>query len=325
MRDYDALHPVLHPYLGFTSPHNFRSPSVSTDSAGFRRSEFQGTVVSSESLQLDRGLGVALGGSFTFGVGATHDRHSIVSRLGEESGKPFLNRAVRAGNSMQELLAALPVLGRADDVVVCSGVNNLALSFWSSRTYDDLGPLFYDEGIAALAGRPLDELGAAFGGTKLRDTLKTGFAAARTRYRPASPPRPQMDPAAITSAAARRHIRDLGLVAAAAQSAARVIFVVQSFVDPNLRRLHAHERDAIRPLDGATADWWGSTIEFVGRQWGSYVEELRSGCEELGVRFGVLDPAEFEGWAYVDRVHMTDDGQRQAACKILELMDDGAT
>src|SRR5436190_24187228 len=94
MRDYDALDPVLHPYLGFTSPPNFRSPSVSTDSAGFRRSEFRGRVVSSDSAPAE-GYGVALGSSFVFGVGATHDRHSVVSRLAEEAGRPYLNRAVR--------------------------------------------------------------------------------------------------------------------------------------------------------------------------------------------------------------------------------------
>src|SRR4051812_27182102 len=157
MRDYDALEPVFHPYLGFTSPHNFRSPSVTTDALGFRRSEFGGRVSSTESVDTEVPYGVALGGSFMFGVGATHDRHSVVSRLAEERGRPYLNRAVRAGNSMQELLAALPVLGGAEDVVACTGVNNLALAFWSSRTYDGIGPFFYDEWMAALAGRRLDE------------------------------------------------------------------------------------------------------------------------------------------------------------------------
>src|SRR3954447_22617988 len=150
MRDYDALEPVFHPYLGFTSPHNFRSPSVTTDALGFRRSEFGGRVSSTESVDTEVPYGVALGGSFTFGVGATHDRHSVVSRLAEESGKPYLNRAVRAGNSLQELLAALPVLEAADEVIVCSGVNNLALAFWSARTYGDLGPLFFDLWFAPL-------------------------------------------------------------------------------------------------------------------------------------------------------------------------------
>lgn len=323
MRDYDALDPVLHPYLGFTSPHNFRSPSVSTDSAGFRRSEFGGKVVSTETLSVDDAFGVALGGSFTFGVGATHDRHSIVSRLGEESGKPFLNRAVRAGNSMQELLAALPVLDRADAVVVCSGVNNLALAFWSSRTYDGLGPFFYDEWIALLAGRRLDELAEVLGGKGLVDTLKDRLAAARVHGRPVGPPRPRLDPEAITSSAADRHLRDLRLVAAAAHSATRLVFVVQSFLDPDLRQLHSHERDLARPADGRATDWWGSTIEFVGNQWSSYTEKLQSGCARMGVQFGVLESPAFEGWSYVDHVHMTDNGQQQAACKIVEMMNRG--
>ena len=323
MRDYDALDPVLHPYLGFTSPHNYRSRSVSTDSAGFRLSEFRGKVVSTEAVP-DGGYGVALGGSFMFGVGATHDRHSVASRLGEESGRPYLNRSVRAGNSLQELLAALPVLDRAEDVVVCSGVNNLALAFWSSRTYDDLGPLFYDDGIARLAGRRLDEIADASGAAGLVGTLRGGLAAARdARDRPAAPPpRPRLSAEEITSSAADRHLRDLGLVAAAARSASRLIFVVQSFADPSFRELDPAERQLIRPLDGGTGDWWGSTLGFVAEQWASYTEKLRAGCERIGVRFGALDPAQFDGWAYVDRVHMTDNGQQQAAVKMLELMND---
>ncbi|MEA2474934.1 MAG: hypothetical protein QOE06_2849 [Thermoleophilaceae bacterium] len=325
MRDYDALDPVFHPYLGFSSPHNFRSPSVCTDSLGFRQSEFESKVVSTESHGAGDGFGVALGGSFAFGVGATHDRHSFASRLGAESGRPYLNRAVRAGNSMQELLAALPVLDRADEVVICTGVNNLALTLWSSRTYDGLGPLFYDEPIAALAGRRLDELAGALGGSAgLRSTFRGGLAAARGRDRPSGPPRPRLDPEAIVSAAAGRHLRDVALVAAAARVATRVIFVVQSFGDPRIRELHHDERALIQPLDGSSGDWWTSTLEFVGEHWAAYTETLRSGCDEIDVRFGALDATEFEGWAYVDRVHMTDHGQQQAARRIVEMMSNGA-
>jgi hypothetical protein len=319
MRDYDALDPVLHPYLGFTSPYNFRSPSVSTDSAGFRRSEFRGKVVSTESVPADE-FGVALGSSFLFGVGATHDRHSVVSRLAEESGKPFLNRAIRAGNSLQEFLAALPVVERADDVVVCTGVNNLAVAFMSARTYSDLGPLFYDELIAVLAGRRLDELTSAVGGTRLISTLKSSFSAARVgdqrrRSAPAT-----LAPEEVTTAAADRHLRDLRLAVAAADPGARFIFVLQPFLDPAQRELHAEERELLQPLDGPAAQWWSSAVQFAEQHWASYAEKLRAGCERIGVPFGALEAAEFAGWAFVDRVHMTDHGQQQAATKILELM-----
>ena len=37
--------------------------------------------------------------------------------------------------------------------MVCTGVNNLSLAFWSARTYDDLGPFFYDGWIALLEKR----------------------------------------------------------------------------------------------------------------------------------------------------------------------------
>lgn len=323
MRDYEGLHPVFHPYLGFTSPRNFRSPSVSTDAGGYRVSEFREKVVTAERARAAGAYGVALGGSFTFGVGATQDRHSIVSRLGEESGKPYLNRAVRAGNSVQELLAALPVLDGADDVVICTGINNLSLAFWSSRTYDDLGPFFYDEAIALLSGRPLDDLAATIGRTSVMGTLKGGWAAARDRQRPSTPPRPVLDPDAITTAAADRHLRDLRLVVAAAHRATRLIFVMQPFLDPNARELHPQERGLAGPEDGRSQDWWTATIEFIRVQWPSYTEYLERGCRDLGVHFGVLASPEFEGWAFVDRAHMTDNGQQQAACRILEMMSDG--
>ena len=65
-------------------------------------------------------------------------------------------------------------------------------------------------------------------------------------------------------------------------------------------------------------------MDFTERQWDSYTEKLRDGCERLGVPFGVLGAGELEGWAFVDRAHMTDEGQRQAAGRLLEMMGVGA-
>jgi hypothetical protein len=113
-------------------------------------------------------------------------------------------------------------------------------------------------------------------------------------------------------------------VIAAARGARRVLFAVQPFADPSMRQLHSDERDLISPLGVGASGWWGSTLEFIGDQWRSYIEMLRAGCEEIGVPFGVLEPSEFEGWAFVDRVHMTDAGQQQAARKLLEMMANGS-
>ena len=79
-----------------------------------------------------------------------------------------------------------------------------------------------------------------------------------------------------------------------------------------------------RPIDISRV----STLDVPTYRWTAR-QEAGSNLD-LGSVDGIYDlweldlPAEFEGWAYVDRVHMTDLGQQQAAVKILELMTDAA-
>jgi hypothetical protein len=169
-----------------------------------------------------------------------------------------------------------------------------------------------------LAGRRLDELACALGGRSLASTLRNSLRAARVgdqRHRPAPT---QLAPEEITLAAADRHLRDLRLTVAAAAPRARVIFVLQPFLDPARRELHPDERELVAPMDAR--QWWSAAVAFAEQHWASYKEKLQAGCERIGVPFGMLEAVEFAGWSFVDRVHMTDHGQHQAATKILEMM-----
>jgi len=47
---------------------------------------------------------------------------------------------------------------------------------------------------------------------------------------------------------------------------------------------------------------------------------LAAGCRDLGIDFVDLEASSFYGWAFVDRVHMTDYGYDQVARAISEAI-----
>ena len=50
--------------------------------------------------------------------------------------------------------------------------------------------------------------------------------------------------------------------------------------------------------------------------WGDYAGALQEGCAAAGIPFLDLSRAEYEGWCFVDRVHMNDRGHDVAAAML---------
>jgi hypothetical protein len=340
---YDANELYLRPYLTFGSRPGIDGPWFRTDALGYRLSTSpRGDIDCDRWLELGGG-GIMLGGSYVFGVGATGDGATLPSRLADLSGVPQLNLGIYAGNSLQELIAAVPFLHAASTVLVCSGINNVFAALQSLGHNERYGPLFLEGALATLGRAPIADLAATVkpargqpdAGSVGADAGSVGADAgsvganggadgADRRAAEAAAVRPSAvltdeELSARMSAALDRQLRDLGVLAGAVRGRTRVLFCLQPFADPVLREPVPEERELF-DLHQQRQGEWTRPRDFVATHWDGYARRAAEGCARLGVDFLDLPARRFTGWSFYDRVHMTDHGYRQAAEIIWEAL-----
>ncbi len=156
MREYDNLgFQWLPGVMFFQKPHQ-QHKVVSTDKYGFRHS----TQKNGQLLDYDQFIeigkqsptGIILGGSGTFGVGATHNQYTVPSVLNRITDITWFNFGGRAFNSTQEtLLLLLHRPQRIRHLVVYGGINNLVLSCLVGKTSSIYNCIFpqkrFEEGM----------------------------------------------------------------------------------------------------------------------------------------------------------------------------------
>lgn len=330
LRVYDNVPSVLTPYLTIMSKPNFRSDVINTDRNGFRVSYGYDGLIDSHSWWHKPRRGIVLGGSFVWGVGATNDRHTLVSALNSLAGYSFVNLGIRAGNSTQELISSIPFLASSECVVVCSGINNLVVSLQSLGINELFGPLFGEEIINDLASLSVFSLpnilrlhnvgarallGALI--SRMRNRLLRPSVMLQDKEKTKSPlPLDGYGVDNATREALKRQSRDLSIIATSLYPGTRLIFAAQPFAGVSLKQLWREERRLFEITDALQAAHWQIVKTYLLKLWPSYVVELKSMCKEKGIRFIDLNAVDFEGWTFVDRVHMTDHGYRQVAIKI---------
>ncbi|MGY4915420.1 hypothetical protein ACWD9K_09355 [Streptomyces sp. 900116325] len=136
------------PYLMYFHRAGYRSDVGNTHEFGFRYSHGPGDGSASAGTVAQTGPVRLLAGSSTaFGIGARSDAATLPSRLWSAyaPSAPWLNFAGRSYNSGQEctLFAVYRhLLTRVTDIVVFSGLNNLALSRLPKEQRSDHGGFF---------------------------------------------------------------------------------------------------------------------------------------------------------------------------------------
>jgi hypothetical protein len=320
LETYDTLLPTLSPYLTVASPRNHRSAVVNTDQTGFRMSYAGPQQIDTTTWPPDgRRAALVLGSSFVFGVGATSDHETLVSHLNAILPYAFLNLGVRAGNSTQELVAAIPFVERADCIIVCSGINNLLVNLQSLGLNELFGPFFGEGTYEPLRNRPLAEISSVVAGGTSGLGLKRLARESLERMRPRrkTPRRVTTgagtDLAAHVDRAIRLQGRDLRLLARARRPGSTLLFAAQPFAPCCPRTPLPEERLLFDITDRAEGAEWEVTRDALIKLWPGYVAALRQICMDEGLPFLDLNACELSGWAFVDRVHMTDAGYRQAA------------
>jgi hypothetical protein len=341
-RDYGDLSDelVLWPFVTITSRPGLATPVVATDHRGHRLSRHGEDVVASDDAPDDAGF--VLGGSYVFGVGAADDSGTLPSALWRLSGKPYVNLGLRKGTSTQELISALPFTERSTTFVVCSGLNNFAVA--RAVPLDPLfGPTYLDHPLRRLLAMPVEELirlvkTAETGGRmsaisdgdlrreltrRLRRRLaRTKPAPAADERRSKSKTKPEPAPDEVVETAATVQLRDLRALRRLVPDDAEVVFALQPVAPQTGKELTDEERDLFESLDlmQARTTRWPAVKALLETHWGVYAERLEQGCGELGVPFVDLSRAEYSGWCFVDRIHMTERGYELAASFLQEAM-----
>lgn len=145
MKDYDRLSQQWSPYLMFFHAPYHASEVLSTDAYGFRITHKDTDKLSNFENIHEKPVGLVVGGSFVFGVGASTDRQTISSLMNENTDYVWLNFGGRAFSSTQELLLFQffhqQVKG-IKKIIILSGINNLVLNYMAQQPHE-LGLFFY--------------------------------------------------------------------------------------------------------------------------------------------------------------------------------------
>jgi hypothetical protein len=340
LRSYGRLERVFWPIVTATAEADFANAVVSTDSRGHRVTRVGDQVATSDDAPADAAF--LLGGSYAFGVGASDDSGTLAAALWRRTGVPYVNLGVRAANSAQELVAVLPFAERPTTFVVCSGLNNFSTARGGAGIDPLFGPMHHEAHIARLANVPITRLARlvddplpTYSARALRRELRRRLSwrlykrvrpyrrlekRIRGRFAGTSSERaeaPAAEPAAaVFPAAAQRQLRDLRLLRRLVPAEARVFFALQPLAHYTEKQLSPEEEELFAALDVLQPGRWLTLKRLLETHWGGYAAELEAGCAQAGVPFVDLSGGDYEGWCFVDRVHMTDHGHDLAAAML---------
>ncbi|MDQ7822522.1 MAG: hypothetical protein RDV48_06970 [Candidatus Eremiobacteraeota bacterium] len=146
MKEYDSLGHLWLPYVMYFHTPNYRSPIVNTDSYGFRFSIKSGEVIKDFETGSEESFSLLVGGSTAFGIGATSDKTTIPSLLNNSTGMLWLNYGGRAFGSTQEFIMFMLThkhINRINKVLLFSGLNNLILFYLSNEYSKEFGSFFF--------------------------------------------------------------------------------------------------------------------------------------------------------------------------------------
>jgi len=135
---------------------------------------------------------------------------------------------------------------------------------------------------------------------------------------PRAPGRPDL--AARLDAALDRVVRHVRILSLARRPGARVLYCLQPFVAAGFRDLAPEERELFA-LNARQQRAWSGVRDFLAASWARCGERLAEACAALDVRFLDLSTHPFEGWAFLDVVHMTDHGYEQTAELIARALE----
>lgn len=312
MMEYDRIGQVWLPYIMYFHNSCYSSQVVNTDSKGFR-------VVYKDSEKISDFKGVDrwpvclfTGGSTAFGVGATSDKKTIPSLLNETTDYLWLNFSGRAFSSTQEILLFLfnrHLIGNIKKIVIFSGINNLVLYHLSRNYLKDIGTIFsWNEYDQKMNTRPVS----------LRRKILNKFLKSNSSEKDNSAKSRKEDLLDVLS-------RDISMWKMICNSLdIELYYVLQPFANWVKKKPSSEESTLFAELDEYSRNHWKVLRDKLGYdQYLWFLENIRSICKSKDVPFFDMNKAisdmKLDGkWLFVDRIHLSDEGNRLAAKIIKE-------
>ncbi len=322
LKDYDSLPTHWRPYTMFRQGSEYSSDSVNTDETGQRFSlDRNGCRVSLSSL--NEPFDLIVGSSTAFGVGATHDKNTIASKLSDLSGRRTVSLTGRAYNSYQELLIFIEHLHKFSGlgkIIIISGVNNLYVSafrdkygipFFHSDSYYEaiktaalsrkkrlLAILFDSIGVQSIDWRGANKTNVF---QKIFEGFGHGFPV-------------NEKPVVNVQKAAHRTIQDLSVFHKLAESiGAELTFYLQPVAGWMQKPLVDEEKILFDTLQVRTSEIMRAfSNPKIHKEYSSAIENF---CASSKLNFSDLNICikPQNSWMYVDRVHLTDVGNSLVA------------
>jgi hypothetical protein len=333
MAEYDRLGPVWIPYLMFCNARNFESPSCRTDELGFRHTYNKSAhLVTREAFILSaERKGIVVGGSTVFGVGATQDQRTLVSRLNAHSNTLWFNFGGRAFNSTQEWIQAfmhIVALEKISEVLLVSGMNNLEIMFLAPHYSPTYGAFFsqsvFEQALAPRNGcrRPLWKMVANGVAEALRDWVAErrshedleGFQFQKAKLR--------FNDGKNYQLMLNVFERDLALWGALTRSLnCRVTFVLQPLATWVKKQFVEEELRLFEILDNHPAQHWVPLAHLAAGMYETYRRDVHEICLRQHIPFVDSNPwFTAREWYFVDRVHLTDNGYNRFSEQLTALL-----
>ena len=317
LKDYDNLPTDWRPYTMFGQRSEYSSDSVNTDETGQRLSvDRNGHSLSISNL--NEPFDLIVGASTAFGVGATHDKNTIASKLSKLSGRQTVSLTGRAYNSYQELLLFIEHLQKFSGlckVIIISGANNVYVSSFRDKYGIPffLSNSFYDAVKIASMSRKKRFLALLFdsiGGQYIDWMGVNKTNAFQKIYEGFVHRGPTNEPAVINvQKAACKTIQDLSVFQKLVESiGAELSFCLQPVAGWMQKPLADEEKILFDTLDARAAD---IMLEFLNPKIHlEYSSVVKSFCNSSKLNFCDLNICikPQNNWMYVDRLHLTDFG-----------------
>lgn len=311
MRDYDRIGDQWVPYLMRFDRPSRNYPAVSTNRLGFRNTTGRdGNMIldydTFMGMSSDMNRGVVLGASTVFGVGASQDSYSIPSILNRKTDSLWFNFGGRAFNSTQELLLLVLNFPRGiSKLVIVSGINNLTLSYLAHQT-SPIYNSFFSQSIfeRAMEFPPDAHIGVRAGVKLLIKELKN-------KIYPTVSQGQKKDITLQYDNIIKCYKRDLSIIKnlgdANGFSTYFAFQPVASFID---KKLSTEEEKIFSILDDLGSDW-EVLAKYIQNNMKRYVMDLQNICNDINMPF--VDANKDKSfcsneWLFVDRVHLTDNG-----------------
>lgn len=332
LEEYDQQMSSYIPYLMDLSTPNYTSEVLNTDNFGLRK----GTLLGKKKFN-----NYLLGGSTTFGVGASSDFSTISSIITKSSNENWKNFGVRGYNGLQELLLfqahILEINKNVKNIVIMSGINDIYLNLVGASPHI-LGPFFFGSSFERKLKRKkairviLEKIASFRLGQNpaiefvpilslLKSIINVSYFKKNyfTRYHSSD-----FSHFPDFKTLFERNIMLWNFISKGLN--ANIIFLLQPYADWTSKKLTNEEKQLFTILDDFQNKSWKNISNKIRKKeiHEEYKKILSQTCEKNKIRFfdlnDIFDENTDDEWAFVDRIHLTDSGNKIVAKQIMSML-----